>query len=57
MVKKRKRKQRRKCSILAIIQKQDPTRLRIRTVKPEKGKGRKHRPRNNSVDDFFDRAA
>lgn len=53
----KKRKRRRKCSILAIIQKQDPTRLRDRTVKPEKGKGRKHRPRNNSVDDFFDRAA
>lgn len=50
-------KKRRKCSILAIIQKQDPTRLRIRTVKSEKGKGRKDRPRNNNLDDFFDCAA
>lgn len=31
--------------ILAIVAKNDPTRYKIRTVKPEIGKGRKYRPR------------
>ncbi len=31
--------------ILAIVQSSDPTRYRDRTVLPEKGKGRKSRPR------------
>ena len=54
---KAKRKARRKNVILSIVAKNDPTRLRDRVVKPEKGKGRKDRPRNNSHDDFFDCAA
>lgn len=55
---KRKRKQRRRRNvILAIIAKNDPTRLRDRVVKSEKGKGRKERPRNKSLDEFFDCAA
>lgn len=56
MARKRKRTKRRKCSILAIIQKNDPTRLRERTVHTEKGKGRKSRPRDNQacIDEFFD---
>ncbi|MFW9878246.1 MAG: hypothetical protein ACFFG0_34630 [Candidatus Thorarchaeota archaeon] len=52
MIKKKKR--RKKHLVLAVIQKNDPTRLRIRTVLPEKGKGRKDRPRNKNYDDFFD---
>ena len=40
-------KKRRKNTILAVIAHNDPTRLRDRTVKPEKGRGRKDRPRNN----------
>jgi hypothetical protein len=31
--------------ILAIVVAEDPTRYQERTVKPEKGKGRKERPR------------
>ena len=54
---KRKKKKGRKCTILAIVQKYDHKRYRDRTVKPEKGKGRKDRPRNNNYDDFFDCAA
>lgn len=50
------KKKRRKCSILAIVQKQDPNRFRIRTVKSEKGKGRKDRPRDNRFDEIFDYA-
>lgn len=53
----RKRKRRRKNSILSIIQKNDPTRFRIRTVKSERGKGRKERPRNNNFDDLLEYAA
>ena len=34
--------------ILSKIQKEDPERLRDRTVKPEKGKGRKSRPRKKN---------
>jgi hypothetical protein len=45
-------------TIMAIIAKNDPTRLQDRTVKPEKGQGRKDRPRNNGInDEFFDCAA
>lgn len=45
-------------TILAIIAKNDPTRLKDKIVHPEKGKGRKDRPRNNNFDDgFFDCAA
>lgn len=55
---KRKRKLRKKRNvIMALVAKNDPTRFRDRTVKPEKGKGRKDRPRNNNHDDFFDCAA
>jgi stalled ribosome alternative rescue factor ArfA len=43
--------------ILKIIQQEDPERLRQRVVRPEKGKGRKNRPRNNKTDDCFDYAA
>lgn len=35
--------------ILAIVQKNDPARYRTRTVKSEKGKGKKDRPRNKKV--------
>jgi hypothetical protein len=34
--------------ILQYIAENDPERLRNRTVKPEKGKGKKERPRNNN---------
>jgi hypothetical protein len=40
--------------ILAIITKNDPSRLKDRTTLPEKGKGRKERPRNRNCDEFFD---
>jgi hypothetical protein len=33
---------------MTYFQENDPSRLRDRTVKPEKGKGRKDRPRNNA---------
>lgn len=36
--------------IMAIVQKNDPERYRSRTVEPEKGKGRKNRPRKKSWD-------
>ena len=36
--------------IKAAIAQNDPTRYRDRIVKPEKGKGRKDRPRNKKVD-------
>jgi len=39
-----------KNTILAIVQKEDPHRYRTRTVKSEKGKGKKDRPRNKKVD-------
>jgi hypothetical protein len=35
--------------ILAIVQSEDPKRYRERTVLPEKGKGKKNRPRNKKV--------
>ena len=57
MANKRKAKKGRKNTILAIVQKYDHKRYRNRTVKPEKGRGRKDRPRNNVYDDSFDRAA
>jgi hypothetical protein len=44
-------------AMLGWIQQNDPTRLKDRTVKPEKGKGKKDRPRENKVDDCFDKAA
>lgn len=34
--------------ILAIVSREDPTRYRDRTVLPEKGKGKKERPRKKS---------
>jgi hypothetical protein len=46
-----------KNTVLAIAQKQDPERFRDRTVLPEKGKGKKDRPRNNNIDSFLDIAA
>lgn len=58
MNKKRKRRRRKPRNvILALVAKNDPARLRDRTVKPDKGKGRKERPRDNTYDDFFDCAA
>jgi hypothetical protein len=54
---KKKKRRRPKNAILAIIQQQDPERLRNRTVKPEKGQGRKDRPRDNRWDNSFDYAA
>lgn len=44
-------------TIMKLILENDPERFKQRTVKPEKGKGRKDRPRNNRVDDCFDYAA
>ena len=60
MAKKKKKKNGRKCTILAIVQKYDFNRYRPRTVRPKKGGGRKDRPRDNSsnsYDDSFDRCA
>lgn len=57
MAKKRRKPRRHKNVILAIIAKNDPARLRDRTVEPEKGRGRKDRPRNKNLDEFFDCAA
>lgn len=37
-------------NIKRAIAAQDPTRLRSRTVEPEKGKGRKRRPRQKAVE-------
>lgn len=53
----KRKKRRRKNTILAIVQQNDPTRYRERTVLPERGKGRKERPRNHNYNDFFDCAA
>src|SRR5574342_263165 len=39
---------------LAVVLKNDPRRLRDRTVYPEKGRGRKDRPRSNVVNDDCD---
>jgi stalled ribosome alternative rescue factor ArfA len=44
-------------AILALVAKNDPARFRDRVLHPEKGKGRKERPRDNKADDFFDCAA
>lgn len=38
--------------ILSLISKNDPCRFKDRTVKPEKGKGRKDRPRNKKFDSY-----
>lgn len=38
-------------TIMSVIQKEDCKRLRDRVVKPEKGKGRKDRPRDKNWDD------
>lgn len=42
--------------LLALVAKNDPARYRTRTVKPEKGKGRKNRPRrkdwSKKIDDL-----
>lgn len=45
-----KRKNKPRNYIKAAISQNDPTRYRTRTVKPERGKGRKDRPRNKNVD-------
>ena len=37
-----------KNTIMAIVQKNDPLRYRERTVLPEKGRGKKDRPRKKS---------
>ena len=34
--------------VLAVVAANDPTRFRSRTVAPQKGKGRKDRPRNSN---------
>jgi len=52
-----KKKKGNKNVILAIVQKEDPHRYRDRVVRPEKGMGRKDRPRNKDYSDFFDCAA
>jgi hypothetical protein len=57
MKKKRRKAKRARNFILAWVQENDPTRLRTRTVQPEKGSGRKDRPRDNKIDDSFDCAA
>ena len=44
-------------SVMRRIAEMDPTRFRQRTVKPEKGKGRKQRPRKKDFRDAYDRAA
>jgi hypothetical protein len=46
------KKRRRKNTDLAIAQKQDPERFRERTVLPEKGRGKKDRPREPVEQDF-----
>lgn len=38
--------------IIALVSKNDPSRFRGRTVKPEKGKGRKNRPRVKKFDSY-----
>lgn len=38
----------RRNSILWAVAENDPTRLRTRTVRPERGHGRKSRPRNSN---------
>ncbi len=48
---KKKKKSKKKNTIMAIVQANDPERYRERTVQPEKGKGRKHRPRKKKVQD------
>lgn len=53
----KEKNKRRKNTILAIVQQNDPERYRDRVVKSEKGKGRKDRPRNNNCNDFLDLAA
>lgn len=40
-------------SELSRIAKEDPTRLRQRTVKPKKGRGSKKRPNNNRIEKEF----
>ena len=55
--KRNRKRDGKKCTILACVQKNDPKRFRERSVLPEKGRGRKERPRNNSYDDSFDCAA
>lgn len=45
--KKKKKRNKKRNYILAVISQEDPARLRTRTVKPNKGKGRKDRPRDN----------
>lgn len=44
-----KKKKKTKNVIMAIVSKEDPKRYQSRTVKPEIGKGRKDRPRDNKV--------
>jgi len=40
--------------IMAIVAKEDPARFRSRTVEPEKGKGKKSRPRVKKIDSSGD---
>jgi hypothetical protein len=49
---KKKRKKKKKRNVLiAIVSKEDCKRYRERTVKPEKGKGKKTRPRKKQWDE------
>lgn len=43
---------RRRNHILSLVSKNDPCRFRDRTVSPEKGKGRKNRPRVKNFDSY-----
>jgi len=48
---KRKKKLKPRNAVLAFLLKLDPRRLKERIVKPEKGKGRKDRPRKKDHDE------
>ena len=48
---KKKRRVKKRNQILAAVANNDPTRYRQRTVRPEKGKGRKNRPRRKNWSD------
>lgn len=46
-----KNKKKKRNMVLAVILKLDPRRLKERIVKPEKGRGRKDRPRKKDYDE------
>lgn len=53
---KKKKKPKPRNHTLALIMKNDPARFKDRKVRPEKGKGRKERPRTKKFDSY-ERAA